>query len=209
MATAASGKQTALDKLERRRAVHLSRYNRHIYEGMSAEQIAAEDRVSVSSVRDSIDRMKRYFEMAKLSELEQVQIATLMSVAAKEKDALQALLTANWTDDKGKVHPDLDARAKGIKLINEKIEAIKPKGVGPTTQVAVLAGGSVQQEQPKVTVTSGAPMNDFEGIVRRVRSEQGLLPPPLEEESGDIIDAEDDGKEVTEEDLSADNSSQG
>ena len=148
---------------------HEERFHRHTVLGKPIEDIAKEDGVSVDTIRRSITAVQIARAMSNREDMERVQFQTIISVADKERRALDAALDAKTKDG----NPDHATRIGASLAITKKIEALQPKGRGIQVGVQVNGGGngSSEQKSPEVLVHSQR-ATSFEEIMRKLDAEE-------------------------------------
>ena len=179
--------------------VHPSRWQR-IKSGMTLEEVAAQDGVAITTVRNSFLMMEDYKNLCSLPSLETAQIENIIKVKKLELEALESGLRAtnkvyrDITVDGGKtvqelveVVPDHETRTATLSVINQKIAALQPRkgfSVNVDTKVGVnVATGRTSFEDKLREILQKRKQEEVPGQVIDV--------PALEEgDEGDVDDAE-------------------
>jgi ribosome-binding ATPase YchF (GTP1/OBG family) len=181
-------------------SIHHSRWQR-IKNGMTLEEVAAQDGVSITTTRNSFLLVEDYKNLCSMPSLETAQIENIIKVKELELEALKSGLIATnkvykdvTVDGKTvqeliEVVPDHETRIATISTINQKIAALQPK-----------KGFSVNVDT-KVGVNVATGRTSFEDKLREILqkrkqeepSERVIDVPALEEgenDKGDVDDAE-------------------
>lgn len=198
----------AVQKASLANPVHLMRYMKYqALPGSHEERIAAlakTEKVSVNQVKQSIRRIEMYRAGTTSAEMEFAVRDIVVSAAPKAKQTLIGLMDATElveiTDPKTnrkKVvkQPDKTTRIEGVRLMNDLIGKMQPKGPlvevnnTQTNQVANLSAAETTEERMS--------------RLRKQAQEHNLLPPEVAAVPAHIdqdMDVEDDDEEDEEED---------
>lgn len=175
---------------------HLSRYTRHKL-GLSAEEIAVQDKVRVSAVESSIGAIDSFRAANTIEFMNESLVDVVLENADVLKSSLRQSLTANIKDAKGKIVPDHKTRLAAVSKVTELAQAIQPKPTGKGINLNVSQQNANLHAAPP-------PESGFVGYEERLRNirrnidQHNLLP----SETGTVIDDDadieaDDEEEVT------------
>lgn len=187
---------------DRHSTVGQSRYER-MKRGLTVEDIAREDGVSVRTVRASIEFVQLKESLNTQSEMERQQMSIINSVVETERRTLKEALTATRIierDGKQKSLPDWETRTKAMDTVTQRIKAVKERpavtGGGNQTQVIV-------NPTPTPTI-SGISYRSFEDRLRQHIQGRPVaaLPESTSEDTQQIEDSE-LGDETDDESLNA------
>lgn len=167
-----------------------SRFYRYHELGMSAADIAKEDRIAMVTVRASLDRVRAYRGRFSTSAVLHSQAETVIQLAGIERIALEKALTATTTievpDEDGegttlREVPNHEVNLQASEIITRKVEAIQPKGgkgLSINTNVGVVAAPQGSAPPPRGF--------SIEERMRELQAKrQGLLPETIES-SGEL-----------------------
>lgn len=153
------------------RTIHKSRWDR-AQQGMSAEEIAIQDKVKKVTIEQSLRMVEMFRLTCAPSEVELRHAETLMVLADQDEAALSRALNARHVifDSKGKkvgVEPDYTVQLDAVKEITKRTEVLTGKKGGQ--------GGVNVNVQNNVGVL-GRSVVTFEDRLREIQQRRGLIP---------------------------------
>lgn len=153
--------------------LHMSRFVRHAG-GMSIEDIAESDGVSISRVQQSIKTVQAYRQMCTVEEANVAVVDIVLSAAEAQKRSILLALNATKSVKRGNRYvqePDWDVRRWAMGEWRMLVETSKPKA-GNQSSLSIGVAVNQQQQTPVSTPSDGP--ESFEDVLRRVKK----LPPP-------------------------------
>ncbi len=171
---------------------HVSRYNKHKNLNMSLEEIAAEEKTRLSTIRQSINSVEMYLAMNNLENLQASEIETILSTRQLQREAIARALIAKKeiiqerTGEVLAVGEDHATQLDAYGKVTDRIEALQPRKGMQVNVAAMASSGGV-----------GAASMSYERLLREInqrrREEKERKPlelPDSNEGEGTVIDAE-------------------